>query len=412
MDKYFHSVILDEKLCMGCTNCMQRCPMEAIRVKDRKAIIDKERCIDCGECIRACPYHAQKSFTDKIDVISDFKYKVALVPITMYGQFKEGTRIDKIFEAIKKLGFDYVYDESVFADLASIMVKEELKNKNIDGPLISSHCPAVIRLIQARFPDLIENLITVESTVEIGGRMIRRELKESLECEDSDIGIVYISPCTARVTSVKRPLGIWNSALDGSVSFKDIYGDIMRNLKSIEKYDSYRKGNLEGIRWSFLGGQSESIESEKYVAVDGIFNVIDVLEALEMGKLEKMRYIEASACVGGCVGGALNIENPYIAIGRLKHLEVINHGNLKYNEAEVLRMLRSGFMHWDKEIVPVEVIPLDDDLLIAMKKIEELDRIVRLLPGLDCGSCGAPSCRAFAEDIVRGFAKIDDCKFR
>lgn len=412
MSQYFHSVVLDEKLCMGCTNCMQRCPMEAIRVKDRKAIIDKERCIDCGECIRVCPYHAQKSVTDNIDIIKDFKYKVALVPITIYGQFEDNTKMDRVFEAIKNMGFDYVYDEAVFADLASIMVKDELRTKKIDGPLISSHCPAVIRLIQARFPELIENLVTVESTVEIGGRMIRRELKEELNCEYSDIGIVYISPCTARVTSVKRPLGIWYSALDGAVSFKDIYGDLVRNLKVINESSSYRKGNLEGVRWAFLGGQSESINSNKYVAVDGIFNVIDVLEAVEMGKLDSVEYIEASACVGGCVGGALNIENPYIAIGRLKHLEVINHGNLKYDEEQVLRMLRSGFMHWDKEIVPIEIMPLDDNLVKAMQKIEELDKIVKMLPGLDCGSCGAPSCRAFAEDIVRGFAKIEGCKFR
>lgn len=411
MNQYFHSVVLDEEKCMGCTNCMQKCPMEAIRVKNRKAIIDKERCIDCGECIKVCPYHAQKSVTDDIDIISDFKYKVALMPITVFGQFEDNTRIDKIFEATKKLGFDFVYDEAVFADIASIMIKNLLKKQKIEGPVISSHCPAVIRLIQSQFPDLIENLLNIESTVEIAGRLIRRELKEKYQCTDDDIGIIYISPCTARVTSIKRPLGIHYSALNGAVSFKKIYGDIVRNLKSSNNYDSYRKGNLKGTRWAFLGGQSEAIEIDKYVAVDGIFNVVDVLEAVEMGKLDNIKYIEASACIGGCVGGPLNIENPYIAISRFKHMELLNHGNLKYNNYEIDKLLRSGFMHWDKEIVPTEILTLDTNIVEAMKKLDKIEKILKKLPGLDCGSCGAPSCRSFAEDIAKGRAKIEDCKF-
>jgi len=130
-----------------------------------------------------------------------------------------------------------------------------------------------------------------------------------------------------------------------------------------------------------------------------------------MGKLDNIKYIEASACIGGCVGGPLNIENPYIAISRFKHMELLNHGNLKYNHYEIDKLLRSGFMHWDKEIVPTEILTLDTNIVEAMKKLEKIEKILKKLPGLDCGSCGAPSCRSFAEDIAKGRAKIEDCKF-
>ena len=60
MEQSTHSVMLDKELCMGCINCIKRCPTEAIRVRDGKAHILKERCIDCGECIRICPHHAKK----------------------------------------------------------------------------------------------------------------------------------------------------------------------------------------------------------------------------------------------------------------------------------------------------------------------------------------------------------------
>ncbi|MBO5076641.1 MAG: 4Fe-4S binding protein, partial [Clostridia bacterium] len=56
MAEYFHSIVLDEELCKGCTNCIKKCPTDAIRVQYGKARIEKERCIDCGECVRTCPY--------------------------------------------------------------------------------------------------------------------------------------------------------------------------------------------------------------------------------------------------------------------------------------------------------------------------------------------------------------------
>ena len=59
MDKYSHSVILNQSKCLGCTICIKSCPTQAIRVRDGKAIIIDDKCIDCGECIKVCPHNAR-----------------------------------------------------------------------------------------------------------------------------------------------------------------------------------------------------------------------------------------------------------------------------------------------------------------------------------------------------------------
>ena len=94
MTGYNHSVSLDLEKCKGCTNCLKRCPTEAIRIRDGHATIDSERCIDCGECIRICPYKAKKAIYDKLEDINKFKYKVALPAPTLYGQFDNLDDID------------------------------------------------------------------------------------------------------------------------------------------------------------------------------------------------------------------------------------------------------------------------------------------------------------------------------
>ena len=126
-EKYFHSVRLDMDKCKGCTNCIKKCPTEAIRVQHGKANITNTLCIDCGECIRVCPYHAKIAFTDGLSSIQAFKYKIALPAPALYGQFKNMRDPEQMYTALRSLGFDEVFDVAKGADVVTEAVKMKLK---------------------------------------------------------------------------------------------------------------------------------------------------------------------------------------------------------------------------------------------------------------------------------------------
>ena len=205
MEKYFHSVTLDKDKCKGCTNCIKHCPTEAIRVRGGKATILNERCIDCGECIKVCPYHAKKAVTDSFSDIYNYPYKVALPAPTLYGQFGPGFTRDRILQGLIELGFDWVFEVSKAAEIVSDATKRLIKSGVVKKPVISSACPAVVRLIQVRFPNLIPNLLKVESPMEVAAKIARQTIIREKGIKPDDIGLFFISPCAAKVTSVKAP---------------------------------------------------------------------------------------------------------------------------------------------------------------------------------------------------------------
>jgi iron only hydrogenase large subunit-like protein len=403
MKKYHHSVILDKDKCIGCTNCIKRCPTEAIRVKNGKAQIIEERCIDCGECIRICPQHAKNSIADPIETIEKYKYKVAIPAPSLLGQFDEDTDPKKILSALKALGFDDVCEVSRGADIVSHYTKELLKNPS-RLPLISSSCPVIVRLIQIRFPSLIDHIMPIQSPMDITAGQVREKLIQEKGLKPEEIGIFFISPCPAKITSVKNPLGNSISNVNGVLSIKSVFAFMQKHIKespalNIDFYDSGK-----AIGWASSGGETSSLNIKNFLCVDGIENVIKIFDELENGKLKDIEYIEALGCINGCVGGSLTVENSFIARNRIRRLSE------KYKKDKQLELNKTikDFM-LTKKICPKNVGKLDDNIINAMKKVEKIDFIKNLLPGLDCGACGSPSCEALAEDIVLGYSELDDC---
>ncbi len=401
--EHFHSVILEEDKCIGCTNCIKRCPTEAIRVKDGKAKIIKERCVDCGECIRICPQHAKNAITDPIDTIGRFQYKIALPAPSLLGQFDEtAAEPAKILSALKEIGFDEVFEVSRGADIVSHYTGELLKNPKA-LPLISSSCPAIVRIIQIRFPTLIENIAPIESPMEIAAKIAREKAAVKTGLDPKEIGIFFISPCAAKMTSVKSPLGQEVSNVDGVIAIRDVYPLIKKNIKKVENYpDFYDSG--KGIGWARAGGETLSLGIKAYLGVDGIENVIKILDEIENEQLKDIQYVECLACINGCVGGPLTVENSFVARNRIRRLSE------KYPQKKELNLNQSikEFL-FTRQILSKDIGKLDDDLIAAIEKMEKIDDIYEQLPKLDCGACGSPTCRSLAEDIVLGFSNLDDC---
>lgn len=405
MMAYFHSVALDKSKCHGCTNCISHCPTEAIRVRGGKAKIIKQRCIDCGECIRVCPSHAKIVKADTFSALGGYKHNIAMPAPSFYSQFGGDVSINRILTAFIEIGFDDVFEVARGAEYISAATRKLLAEKTLKKPVISSACPAVMRLMHERFPGVLDHALPLISPMEAAAMLAREEAREKTGLPDEEIGVFFISPCPAKVTSIKAPLTLEKSYVSGAIAAKDAYLKIRPMLDSIKEVKELSVSGHEGIIWAKSGGESKSSGVEDCIAVDGIDNVIKILEEIEYGKLNNVEFIELAACTGGCAGGALNIENPFLASRRIA---LLSKKHTRVREPEKLDV--EG-LKWQKPVAGRTHSGLDEDINKAMEKMERMDALYERLPKLDCGSCGAPSCKALAEDIVRGFANENDCIF-
>lgn len=403
MSNNFHSVILKDDLCIGCTNCMRKCPTKAIRVRNGKARITAAKCIDCGECIRRCPEHAKDSVSDSINSTKSFKYRIALPAPSFYSQFGRKNKPGKILAALKSVGFDEIFEVTRAADLYTEYTKRIVEESDT-MPLLSSSCPVIVRLIRVRFPNLINHILPIESPMEIAANIARNQACKRLSLSPSDIGIFFISPCPSKVTSVKNPIGSRKSSVDGVISFKEMHPYILRNLESdINPLPYYLSG--QGIGWAKAGGETSALGIEDYICVDGIENVISILDDIEDGRLTGIRFAELLSCTNGCVGGVLALESPFIAKNRIRRLA---EKHIFYNEKQSYDLLDDD-IYLKEEITPIKNNVFGDDVVEAMRMMSECIKIQKQLPRLDCGACGSPSCRTMAEDIALGQTKMDDC---
>jgi len=407
-----HSVVLDRKKCLGCTTCIKNCPTEAMRVRRGKATILPNRCVDCGTCLRVCPHKAVHANCDSLSLLKQFEYTVAVPDPALYGQFLHLDDADIVLNGLLALGFDQVYEAAAAAELLSGIARERIqRSSDRHQPEISSACPAVMRLISIRFPRLISHVAPVITPTEFAAMLARDKAVEETGLPPERIGVFSIVPCSSLVTAAHSPIGLPHPVLDGAFAIRDIYLallDPMRDLDPANLRPLSRSG-IMGISWGYIGGEANARLRENYVAVDGIDNVIRMLEDIEDGRLPEAEFVELRACTQGCVGGCFTVENPFAARMRLKQLTqglpVSRNWNVPEDaEQKILQLTQKP------EYLPA--LRLDPDRRKAMIKLLKIQDLERELPGLRCGSCGAPSCHAFAEDVVMGRAVVDDCIFK
>ena len=407
MNTYKHSVALDVEKCAGCTTCLRHCPTEAIRVRDGRAVINADRCIDCGECIRVCPHNAKKAVCSSLSKMDRYKYKIALPAPSLYGQFEELSDVDYVLQGLLDMGFDEVYEVSRAAELVSEYTRKFISTEGIKKPVISSACPVIARLIALRFPYLKDNLMPLLPPMEIAAkRAKRRALREHTDLKPEDIGVCFISPCPAKSSYVKNGFGSYKSAVDCVVSISDVYYKLINLMKRDNPPATLSRSGVIGISWAISGGESAAIFNDKYLAADGIENCIKILDQIENGTIPSVEFVELNACTGGCVGGVLTMENPFIAKARLQTLRRYLPISQNFQEGRDF-IPEDTFFEDIPEYTPMN--RLADNIGESMKMMAKMQIIRDSLPGTDCGACGAPNCRALAEDIVRGEREIDAC---
>lgn len=407
VEKY-HAIKVDKQKCMGCTHCMKSCPTEAIRIRGGVATINADRCVDCGNCLRACPVDAFYVNHDSLEQLQKYKYRVALFPAVLIGQFPEIYTEGKIYEALLKLGFTHIFEVE---QPISVLI-DEIKNK-VDSashkPLISSFCPAIVRLIQNRYPSLVENIVSVKAPHDLAAHYAV-EILTKQGIKRDEIGLFYVSPCSAKMAAVKRPIGEKESVVDGLINMNDLYNQILRVIDKEEKKDTKNMRSmltLDGIVWSLPRGEARHFKRNS-MAVDGIHNVVKILERMENDEVPVIDFLELKSCHQGCAGGILLTGNRFLTVERLQKR------SKRYPRAKEFDPKLAAVLNEKMKTVAIEpnyVFALDTDRLKALEKMQKVDRILCQLPGIDCGSCGAPNCHALAEDMVQGEARMTDCIF-
>ena len=405
-----HSVLLEYKRCRGCTTCIKNCPTEAIRVRSGKAAILNERCIDCGKCIQVCPHKAVKSVSDSLEKLEKFPFRVALPDPALYGQFQHLDDVDIVLNGLLQIGFQKVFETARAAEILSDYARRSIRSGGErPTPQISSACPTILRLIRMRFPKLIPNIAATITPVELAAILARREAQAETGLPPEKIGVFSIVPCSSQVTAAHAPEGLQAPVLDGAFSIRDIYLRLLGPMRDLKRLQPLSSAGILGLGWAYCGGESAARLGQSYLAVDGIENCIRMLEEIEDGRLPEADFIELCACTQGCVGGCFNVENPYGARMRIKRL--MRGLPVSRNRFD-LRGPDRDLVKFNRELQYHPALRLDQDRGVAMEKLMKIADLAHSLPGLDCGSCGAPSCHALAEDVVLGRASLEDCIFK
>ena len=294
------------------------------------------------------------------------------------------------------------------AELISQSTKEYMAHYQGPLPLISSACPAVLRLIRVRFPDLLEHLLPLQPPVELAAVLARRAAVEKTGLKPEEIGVAFITPCPAKVTAAKVPLGNQTRNIDAAIAISRVYPQLVQEVKKMElpEFEHLSHMGSTGLSWAANSGESTGSGQRRYIAADGIENVIKILEAIEDEQFTRLDFVELSACPGGCVGGVMNVENPYAAAARIKRLaRDLPQVGTQWPTPEWL----PEDVYFNKKIEPLNVMSLGSDPSQSLVLFAKMQSYERRFPGLDCGSCGSPTCHALAEGIVRGYRTEDDC---
>lgn len=410
----YHALKILEEQCLGCTHCISVCPTEALRIKNGKAYLLPERCVDCGRCMRACPYKAIIVEQDDFNQIFNYKIRVALIPAVFIGQFPRNIPVRSIYQAILTQGFTHVFEAELGAGLLQELITEFQERRNIK-PVISSYCPSIVRLIQVKFPSLIENIMLLRVPLYITAQAINIHFSNK-GFKPSEIGIFYVTPCAAKIADIKNPENK-KSNITGVINMNFLYNKVFSVLSNLkEENQNIEKQQLKDFEmlWSLTGGESSHARGRS-LAIDGIINVIEFLEKLENSPSGSFDFLELRACDQSCAGGILTVHNRFLTYERLN--DRAKNFKIKYADKTIEpsivdenRDILKNYAIIDK-ILPANSMRIDKDLSEGIKKIMKIRDIHGVLPLMDCGVCGSPTCRAFSEDIVQQRKELKDCIF-
>ncbi len=412
----------NEDLCTGCASCLRVCPTKAIRIKHKKSIRIVNQCIGCGECIRACPAGAVRAATSDLQVLEKDHVAVALVSPVLYAQFP-GIMPKDILLGLRQMGFQHTIDMSYFLEMFQFATEEFIKRnretRHAPWPLISPVCPVVVRLIAFQFPSLMPHVLPVLRPVALMAREVKRRIIPFYMETGEEVALYYINPCPTKMDWSSLEPDNQPTIPEIALGINDIYPTLAGHVRRIREsdaipfyqtrfeYETCATGNAS--MWAMSGGEIADMDIEKSLAVSGLEETISYLHKIEMGLFQDIEYIEFRTCREGCLGGVLNVIDKYLAKSSVQKMIKMFGLGRRLPREKILRLYEKGDFQTEKR--PSRLLTLfgGPQEGISIESMQKIEKLLKVLLGRDCAACGAPDCRTFAEDVVRGNASMNEC---
>jgi len=367
--KMAHAIQFDREKCIGCNSCVMACKNTGIGFlkiaeTDGKKHVEytKDACIDCiscGQCTNLCPIDAIHEQREIKEVEKVLKKKNKIVIVQMgpsvrtsigeeFGQPPGTNMSERMYSALRELGFDKIFDVTMGADITTITEAQELVGR-IEGngplPMFTSCCPSWVSYVEFYHPEIIPNLTTARSPHIHSGGAYKTWWAEKEGINPKDIVVVSIMPCTSKKNEAKdkkfKIKGL--NPVDHVITTREIATMFRKNnINPIKlkpsKLDTFGNFSGAGIIYGASGGVMESaLRSTHFYLTGKELKKIDFKEVRDTQSIKKATvkigkhtlkvaivyltmnaapiideikknpkaydYIEVMACPGGCIGG-------------------------------------------------------------------------------------------------------------
>jgi anti-sigma regulatory factor (Ser/Thr protein kinase)/NAD-dependent dihydropyrimidine dehydrogenase PreA subunit len=370
------SLYASAERCIDCHRCLSACPTGAMRVRNGRPSVLEHLCIDCTCCIAACAPHAL-TLEDDVDALEHVERPadtVLALPPALLAGFGEHAGVARVLAELGRLGFASLAGVRPYEEALRAAVLEHAGGADVMCPVISPVCPAVMQLVELRFPSLLPHVAPFESPW------------EALQADADGQRLACVVSCPSQRSTLLA------AAAQGGGEVVDLPtpGLVRRAVLP---------ALAVGHDQAAAGVAAAEARADGVLHVSGVAHVLAILEQIENGLLTGVPVVEPFICDGGCFGSPLLEEDPHVALYHWARAD--GAGEAGAGRAVPRRRPRTARPG----------IRLDADMAAAIEKLSRLDELTRSLPGKDCGACGAPTCAALAEDIVMERAERSLCPY-